>query len=151
MREEAKVCSVQENVAEVIITRHSACDKCDKDCGLAGKSHDTSQLRVEVSDPLGVSKGDQVIVEMEDNSVRTASLLIYLLPLVGLFSGYFISTWLGGLVGIDSLEVVGMAGSLLFFGLAWFILRRIDNYYRDNNKFQPEIVKIKSGSNRYNF
>ena len=149
MKEEARVANVNEDTAEIIITRHSACDKCEKKCGLADSSHDTDQIKVEVNNPINAQKGDLVIVEMDNSNIRLASLLVYLIPIIGLFVGYFFFNYLGNLIDINQLELFGMAGSFIFFGFSWYLLRKIDNHYKRNNSFQPEIVKIKRDSNRY--
>ena len=149
MKEEARVAKSYNNKAEIIITRHSACDKCEKKCGLADNSHDTDQIKLEVDNPVNAKKGDLVTVEMDDSNVRLASMLVYLIPIIGIFIGYLVFNYLGSLFGLAGQELFGMLGSFVFFGFSWYLLRKIDNYYKENYSFQPKIVTIKNGSGKF--
>ena len=149
MKEEARVAKSYNNKAEIIITRHSACDKCEKKCGLADSSHDTDQIKLEVNNPVNAKKGDLVIVEMDDSNVRLASMLVYLIPIIGIFIGYLAFNYLGNLLGLDGQELFGMLGSFVLFGFSWYLLRKIDNYYKENYSFQPKIVTIKNESGKF--
>ncbi len=151
MKEEARVAKSYNNKAEIIITRHSACDKCEKKCGLADSSHDTDQIKLEVNNPVNAKKGDLVIVEMDDSNVRLASMLVYLIPIIGIFIGYLAFNYLGNLLGLDGQELFGMLGSFVLFGFSWYLLRKIDNYYKENNSFQPKIVTIKNETRKFDF
>lgn len=76
--------------ALVKIKRHSLCSNCKNKCQLAmGNSHESKEMEISVKNPLGASKGDQVKIEMGEESLVTASLIIYLIPLFGLIAGYF--------------------------------------------------------------
>ncbi len=53
---------------------------------------------------------------MDDSNVRLASMLVYLIPIIGIFIGYLAFNYLGNLLGLDGQELFGMLGSFVLFG-----------------------------------
>ena len=90
--------------AEVFLERQSACSGDYHRCGGCGAVRE--KLFVRAQNPIGAQPGDHVTVETDTKSVLVSALIVYLVPLLLFFAGYF----LGTAVGI----VPGLSGSLGF-------------------------------------
>lgn len=144
MEEEAVVVKSLNGKAEVRLVKQSACQHCDHDCGLAGDSHEIKELEVEVENPIGAKAGQRVALEMGNKEVYFASLLVYLLPLLFMFAGYFIfGAYLPRIIEIG-VEPAGMLGALTLLIISFFSLRKIDDYLKSKRSFHPKITKILS-------
>ncbi len=144
MEEEAVVVKSLNGKAEVRLLKRSACQHCEHDCGLAGDSHEIKELNVKVENPIGAEAGQKVVLEMGNKEIYFASILVYLLPLLFMFVGYFsFGTYLPVILEIGT-EPAGMIGALTLLVLSFFSLRRIDNYLRKKRSFHPKITKILS-------
>jgi len=142
MEELATVVKRKKKKAEVKIIRHSACSKCDKSCSLAGDSHDQEEIVMEVEDEIGVKTGDQVLVEMEKGNLLFATIVVYVIPIFLMIGGYFFGVWVASLVGIEALELAGIAGSFIFLILSYWINKLFDSYFKQSVSFQPKIKRV---------
>ncbi|MFW5873279.1 MAG: SoxR reducing system RseC family protein [Halanaerobiaceae bacterium] len=142
MEEEAVVVKSLEGRAEVRLIKQSACQHCEHDCGLAGDSHEIKELNVEVENPIDAKPGQRVALEMGDKEVYFASILVYLLPLIFMFVGYFLfRAYLPQFVEIG-FEPAGMIGALVLLIISFFSLRKVDDFLRKKKSFHPKITKI---------
>ena len=142
MEELATVVKSKKSKAEVKITRHSACSKCDKSCSLAGDSHDQDEIILKVEDKLGVKKGEQVLVEMKKSSLVFATLVVYLIPIFLMIAGYFSGVWLGVLIRIKRLELAGIAGTFIFLILSFLLNKLFNSYLGKISSFKPRIKRV---------
>ncbi len=138
----AEVIKSNGNKALVKINRQSACQKCNKDCLLAGNSHEIKEMKVEVDNPIGATAGQTVKLEMGESHLVLASLIIYVLPILGLIGGYFIGSWFGSHFLILSENSAGIAGSFLLFFLVFLIIRLFNFKIEGNEGFHPCITEI---------
>jgi len=145
MREKACVVDVTGDTAKVVVTRHSACSKCNRDCILGMEdSHEQDEMYVEVKSKKNVEVGDTVSIELKDSSLVLGSLMIYLIPLLFFVGGYFIGARLSWLFGTLSAEVTGILSSFVFLYLSYRLTKKIDKRISKSEKFQSEIVNIVS-------
>ena len=145
MREKACVVDVTGDTAKVVVTRHSACSKCNKDCILGMEdSHEQDEMYVEVKSKKDVEVGDTVSIELKDSSLVLGSLMIYLIPLLFFVGGYFIGARLSWLFGTLSAEVTGILSSFIFLYFSYRLTKQIDKRISKSEKFQSEIVNIVS-------
>lgn len=142
MKETARVIENIDNKARVKIIRQSACSKCEKDCMLAGDSHEMDEMEVVVDNPVSAEKGTMVSLEMGEKPLVYASLIIYLLPLIGLFIGYFAGSWLAQTLDFKLIELTGISGSILFLIFSFVIIRLLDARLRFEKRFHPKITGI---------
>lgn len=96
MTQRVTVLSVSGTSARVIHHRptacHGDCDHCEGGCGsMAAKE----SLVVEAENLIGAKPGDQVVIEGETGKVASAILLVYVLPLILFFFGYFLGDRFG--------------------------------------------------------
>jgi len=127
--------------AEIMIVRHSACSKCEEKCDLA-ESHEQDEIIVEVENSIGVNKGEQVLLEMEERNILFASLIVYLLPLVAMIIGYFVFSWFALRMGLQSGEGAGIIGTLVFLFLSFLGIHLINPYLEKKTGFKPIIKKV---------
>lgn len=93
MRQRATVESVCDGIAVVSVFRESACSgECHK-CAGCGAVKQTLQIRTE--NLIGARKGDRVYVESSTATVLWAAVLVYLMPIVCFFAGFFLGLRIG--------------------------------------------------------
>jgi sigma-E factor negative regulatory protein RseC len=85
--------------AQVILVRESACSGDCHKCSGCGAAKET--LLVLADNPIGAVAGELVRLRSETAPVMKAAVVLYILPLVLFFAGYFVGAlWgLGALVG----------------------------------------------------
>ncbi|MCF8000338.1 MAG: SoxR reducing system RseC family protein [Halanaerobiales bacterium] len=148
MREKACVVEVNGDKAKVVVTRHSACSKCNEDCILGlDESHEQDDIYVEVKNDKNVEIGDMVNIELKDSSLVLGSLMIYLVPLLFFVIGYFVGSNLSFLLGNISQQLSGIIFSFIFLYVSYLFTKRVDKRLSRNKKFQSEITGIVSKNN----
>ncbi|ADL11846.1 SoxR reducing system RseC family protein [Acetohalobium arabaticum] len=134
MREYAKVVEVNDELATVEIQRHGSCDKCGK-CG------DDNDIEVEATNPIGAKEGDVVAIELRDSNVFGAALVVYFVPLLSLFLGYFIGQWFSGNYGFGSSDLVGALVGISSMVISFLFVRKYGEINNSKGKYQPEITR----------
>ena len=96
MTQIAVVTEVVGNKARIQVKRVSACahdcERCGGGCSEMMKSAPVSVL---AKNPLGAVPGDRVVVASDTRSILGTAALVYLLPLLLFFLGYFIAAGSG--------------------------------------------------------
>lgn len=143
MEEIGQVIKQEGNEALVKIERHSLCSKCHNKCQLAiGNSHEKDEIEVKVSNPVGATSGQKVKIKMGNQPVVMSSIIVYLIPLFSLITGYFFINYLIKRLGYFPTEGSGIIGALLFLGLSFLLIRFIDRLLGKQKKYQPVIKKV---------
>lgn len=142
MQEIAEVIESWNDKALVRIVRRSACSECKQNCLLAGDSHEIEEMEVEVSNPVGAPEGKRVKLEMEEKPLVFASLLIYLLPPLGLIGGYFLGSWFAVEAGFFSGQGAGIVGSIVLLLFSFVVVGWIDDYLSAFSAYHPRITEI---------
>ncbi len=73
--------------AEISVARQSACAHDCHEC--AGCGGTVAPVRAVVENPVGAKTGDKVVVESETKQVFGVILLVYMVPVLLFFLGYF--------------------------------------------------------------
>jgi len=105
MRQRGTVESVTGTTAVVSVRRESACSGDCHKC--AGCGAVTQTLQVRADNPIGASPGDRVYFDSSSAVVLWAAVLVYLMPVLGFFVGYFTG------VAVGAVGLMGAAGFLL--------------------------------------
>ena len=84
---------MDDGTARVICIRESACSGDCHKCSGCGAAQETISLLAE--NPIGAKAGDLVIIRSESAPVLGAAAVLYVLPLVLFFAGYFLGESLG--------------------------------------------------------
>ena len=109
--------------AEIQVRRPSACGHDCKSCGGYGPESMT-QVTAIAENGLGARPGDTVRVESESRTVLGLAAVLYLMPLVLLFVGYFIASGPLGR-GEEISLLVGLAFMAVGFAFNWLADRRL--------------------------
>lgn len=90
MEQQAQVIRiVSDTVAKVAVKRKSA---CSGDCHTChGCPHPDEIVMVEADNPVGARKGDTVVVRSDTGRVLKLAAMLYLMPVVLFFLGYFLT------------------------------------------------------------
>lgn len=123
-------------VAEVAVKRVSACAHDCSKCASGGcKMLDHPDLMVKAYNDPGAKAGDFVLVESSSKRILSMAAVVYLLPFVLLFVGYFLGAGFG--MGEDGSVLLGGA----FFGLS-FLISILLNKRVQKNAVQFSIIQI---------
>ncbi|MFO7706520.1 MAG: SoxR reducing system RseC family protein [Halopseudomonas sp.] len=145
IEEQGRVVSCEPGAAWVETVRRSTCGSCQAraGCGQAllqrlGAGARQGYIRVLSDQPLQV--GDQVLIGLPENAVVNASLCMYMLPLVGLFSAAVVADNAGLTEPwIILFAFVGLASG--FAGVRWYAWRQ-----RSNPDLQARILRVMPSS-----
>ena len=90
MEQQAKVIRiVSDTVAKVAVTRKSA---CSGDCHTChGCPHPDEIVMVDADNFVGAQKGDDVVIRSDTGRVLKLAAMLYLMPMVLFFLGYFLT------------------------------------------------------------
>ncbi len=128
-----------DNKATIIIQRHSACKKC----GVCKIGTDEKTVVTQASNFIGAKAGDRVEVELSFGTLMSASLIIYIIPLLMFFIGCVIGFYL---ITIHSFgannPIVSFIGGCIFLIVTYLIIRKMDRMGKFRNKYNMDIVKI---------
>jgi sigma-E factor negative regulatory protein RseC len=139
------VIQVEDQFALVQTLSDSSCQHCvnHQGCGMANL---TSMLRpkygtVKVVNQLAAQVGDQVIIGLEENALLKTSLVFYLLPLLGLFSGAIGYEWVVVMMQWPELEILTVIASLLGLWMGLLQAQRINAKINKDTRYYPVILK----------
>lgn len=134
MRAEGVVESVADDkMAVVSIKRDTACGETCAGCGANCNMRNNSLTAINL---IGAETGDRVFVEMHTKTVLKSAFVVYILPLVLFFLGYFASDFFGG-----SEMISAVCGGVLFV-ISFVLLHFFDKKHsKDINARICEIIK----------
>ncbi|MCB1925612.1 MAG: SoxR reducing system RseC family protein [Gammaproteobacteria bacterium] len=122
----ACVVAIDNDLVDVEIIRQSACGSCSagKGCGTALLADWFPKRRqiIRLHNTLGVRRGDQVIVGLDEQVLQHASLLVYGAPLAGLIGGAVLGERIGLALDWTS-ELGAVLGGLLGMIVALTVVR----------------------------
>ncbi|MBR2942333.1 MAG: SoxR reducing system RseC family protein [Clostridia bacterium] len=121
MTNKGVVTQVDGDMLTVVFERHEACGDCH---ACMHGSADCAKHTVQIRGKADV--GDQIVVEMDDSKVVSASAAAYLAPFAGMMLGLGAGWWLGGMQTLINRELVEAAGAILGTAAAYFIMKLLD-------------------------
>lgn len=122
--------------AEILVCRSSACGHDCASCGGCGPDSMT-QVLAQADNPIGARVGDTVLLESESGRVLGLAALLYLVPFVFLFAGYFLASDLFGLG-----EGAGVAAGLVFLAAGIALNLVSDRRLRRQRSVSLRIVEV---------
>jgi sigma-E factor negative regulatory protein RseC len=142
IEEQAKVISIESGYAVVEMLRQSACNNCELNSGCGtgaiGKLLGHRNRPLKVINTHHLKQGDNVIIGLPEKAFLLASLLIYFLPLAGLFifgltAGFFFE-------GQELLILsAAICGFLVTLPVSAYLAKH--QYYQ---QFNPQIIRKNS-------
>ena len=139
--ERARVERVAAPYAWVQCESQAGCQRCaaGKGCGaglfaglLRGR---LSHVKAVFREPLKV--GDLVMIGIAESALLGAAILLYIIPLVGLF----VVAWLGGVAYPGNKELAVFIGGVTGFMVSWMVIRHAARNQQWARLFQPVVVQ----------
>ena len=122
--------------------QNSACGGCRQkaSCTANALGGILKKKSVPVDSGIQLKTGDEVIVAIDESLLLRASLLLYLLPLIALFTGAGIADWL--LVDSTRYADLSIAGSALMgFALSLWLINKTQSLLILNYYARPVVVR----------
>ena len=136
MREKGVVEEVFGENAVVCVIRKCACGESCKNCSSACK---LTKNRVTAINSVGAKHNDVVLVEAESKDILKSAFLVYILPLIVFFIGYFITN-----LYIKN-ELICIGTAIILFCAVFIILHTYDK--KNKLKTQVKICEIVRDNN----
>ena len=122
--------------------QNSACDGCQQkaSCTTSALGGFLKKKSVPVDSDIQLKTGDEVIVAIDESLLLRASLLLYLVPLIALFTGAGIADWL--LVDNIQYADLSIAGSaLLSFVFSLWLINKAQSLLMLSYYARPVVVR----------
>ena len=139
------VLEVEGDRARVSASRTGACGACSErsSCGVGlgpgGRSDDNSLF--DVANALGARPGDAVEIDLPEGTARKVSMLLWVLPLVGLLAGAVLGVKLHGRLGLGE-DLAALLGAVAGLAAVFALLVRLDRRARGDVRLEPLLVRI---------
>lgn len=140
MKEIGKIVEIDNNMAKILITRHTACG----DCGACQVGRENLNMILFAENTVHGKSGDTVEIELQTENFIYASFIMYGIPLIGLIIGL-----LGGYYGAmaigydaDAAQIPSAIAGLAFLALSYLGIRLRESKIKSMKKFKPVLVKI---------
>ena len=148
LEEEGVVLAVHGDIAEVVTQKKSACGSCaaKSGCGtsLVESLFPSRTRSFRARNEVRARKGDQVVIGLDESALQTASLLIYLVPLLGLIGGAILGTWLGSSPDGGTAELFSILGGAGGFFVFLAAVRRYSDMLSSKPVFQARVLRVLS-------
>ena len=106
------------------------------------------EMLSEALNPVGAKIGDMVKIGIPEGTVTKASLVVYMIPTIGIVGGAALGYYIGKLYSLN-LDLSTLIGSLVGIGLSMIFVRLLSNTLSKRPFYQPEIIKIINPDNTY--
>ncbi|MGI6407084.1 MAG: SoxR reducing system RseC family protein [Syntrophaceticus sp.] len=128
---EGVVMETSGKMAKVRASKHSECEHCGICAG-------TNAVILDVTDELGVKRGQRVLIENKQTNRILAAFIVYMLPLLVVGCGIFLGYYLSLRFAISAVLLMILGG--LIFGLpVMYLLKRLDRALQAE---KPIIIRI---------
>lgn len=136
MKQVGKVISIDDGYAVLLVAKTSMCGENCASC--KGGCRPTSQKVVARigQDAAEVKVGDMAVLEMEDKKVLMGAVMVYLLPLLAMFIGYFVAD------SISHHELISIISALGASVFVFFSAKLFDNALKNNKKYEIVVSKV---------
>jgi len=118
---------------------NSACGGClqKASCTTNALGSVLKKKSVPVDSDIQLKTGDQVMVAIDENLLLRASLLLYLLPLIALFTGAGLADWLA----TDNADVWIAGSAMLSFLFSLWLINKAQSLLIMNYYARPVVVR----------
>ena len=137
LNEYGEIVSLQNGEAVVMVHRSSACEKC----GACQMGAHADEMVLTIPNPLKGEVGDRVELELASGQVLKASVISYLFPLCALILGVAAGFLLAPRYGFNP-ELTGTLLGLLFTGISFLVIWRLEPVFKKGHRFSPKMVNI---------
>lgn len=140
IEEPGRVVAVEDGAVWVETLRRSTCSACSANAGCGQglmEKLGVGQRRgyVRALSDLQLAVGDGVVIGIREELLVQSSLLVYLLPLLGLFAGAMLAQWLAL---AESFVILAALGG---FFVSWWLVRWRSRSEADDPARQPVVLR----------
>lgn len=122
------------NMAKIRIDETQSCVHCNARC--------MKQKFAEAYNSIGAQKGDTVLIEINSQKALTASLITFGIPLLFLFIGVAISSFiLKRTIYANQSQILSMSAGLISFLISFIPVKIYDVYLSRNNECSITILE----------
>lgn len=140
MEEIGNLISRQGNMAQVIFTRHKSC----KNCGICLQITE-EEMQAEVVNDIGAEIGDNVLIGLEAETFLKAAFILYIIPLIFLFTGILGGNWISRYIyGGNRETLISILGGVILLGLSYILVKRFENNASGTKTYKPHVIKVVS-------
>lgn len=129
------------DTAWVKTVRAGACEACSArgTCGTA--QSDVKEIVVSVPNTLRVKAGDHVVIGLKSAPMLFLAFLLYVFPVLFLIFGAFLGSGLAPRIPEANPSLISLVSGILFFVLAFFIIRRQNKSLSTRTGYKPFLVR----------
>ena len=138
--EHGVVKEIQGSKALVLTDRQSTCGECVArgGCHMLGGG---KEMLAEAINSVGAKAGDFVIIGIPEGTVTKASMVVYMVPALGLVGGATLGYYIARSFRFD-VNPLTLVGSVIGLGVAFIAVRLLSNTLSKKPTYRPEIIKI---------
>lgn len=137
-KETGKVIDIKEKYAIVSMVRNEACQKC----GACSHGYKTEEMILEADNLCNAKIGDWVKIDLAYSDFLRATFIVYGIPLIMLFIGFFAGYYGSPRIGYGSMqEPIGLMTALLFMGISFLWIRSKEAKWKNQN-YRPAVVEV---------
>ncbi len=140
MKEIGKILEINDEMAKILITRHTACG----DCGACQVGRENLNMILSAENTVKGKPGDRVEIELKTENFLFASFIMYGIPLLGLIIGLSGAYYGAKAVGYDEnpAQVLAAVAGLALLALSYLGIKLKESKIRSMSKFKPVVVRI---------
>lgn len=141
IKEQGVVIDLKGDQAKVQMEESPACESCPgRGCCNAIGSLFGKKVRVmEALNQQGARVGQQVVVSFKSEEVHKASLIMFIIPVIGLLAGAILGYYLN--IG-GNRDVSSLICSILGVTVTFLAIRQYCTRYDQDTSYRPSIIKI---------
>lgn len=126
-------------MAEVEVRRISG---CGGGCSSCSGACSAPSITIYLKNSIDAKEGDYVEIKGNANKIIKYALILYMIPFTMLILGIVLGNGLFKSRGIVNYEVYSFVTGIIFLGISFFIIRRIDKSLQKKNENAMEMIKI---------
>jgi sigma-E factor negative regulatory protein RseC len=138
--EEGIVCRIDATTAWITTTRSGTCENCASkgSCSTLGSGR---EMEVQAINTAGAQVDDRVVISFETASLFKLSFLLYIFPILAMFAGALLGQTAAPILHFDA-TTLSVVCALLFFLLAFGLVRLSGNRLAKKDEYRPKVVRI---------
>lgn len=130
---------IVDDKAEVEVKRISG---CGGGCSSCGGSCNVPSITVLIKNPVNAEAGDYVEIRAKSKNIIKYALIVYMIPFAMLILGIILGMNLLQSMNISDYETYGFIIGLVFLGISFLIVRKIDKSIEKKDQNTMEMIRI---------
>ena len=129
---------IKGDIAVVEVNRISGCGGGCKTCG----GCDTPAISMDLKNTINAKIGDTVKVQGNTKNLLKYTAIAYLIPLIMFFVSTVVSNQIFKSTGVEMYDLYSFLVGLIFIGISYLIIRKIDNDITTRGDNPVRIIEI---------